>query len=192
MMYDELIKNLRKMENSEYCVIVSTEDFPAMQFVKQAADAIEELQLYESLYKDLTEKSQKVATELKQQLQKSEADNTNLTGWLAEEHAKRQWIPVTERLPENRGHYFAHVDGGEFEFVSYGTLAYFDGKIFRWGHFSNENWEEVTHWMPLPEPPRDGEEQAKEESEQIYKAYNSKAVKTGIKAFPEPPESEEA
>jgi len=42
-MYEELIKNLRKMENSENCVIVSVDGFPAMQFVKDAADAIEEL-----------------------------------------------------------------------------------------------------------------------------------------------------
>lgn len=43
-MYDELIKNLRKMQSHEYCVIVSIDGFPAMQIVKQAADAIEELQ----------------------------------------------------------------------------------------------------------------------------------------------------
>ena len=120
-MYDELIKNLRKMQSHEYCVLVSIDGFPALQIVKQAADAIEELfascknfeaalkdsveeceklQLYVDLYKDLTEKSQKAATEFKQQLQKSEEDNVNLTGWIAEEHAKHLWIPVTERLPD--------------------------------------------------------------------------------------------
>lgn len=43
-MYDDLIMNLRKVESGEYCAIASTEDFPVMQFVKDAADAIEKLQ----------------------------------------------------------------------------------------------------------------------------------------------------
>lgn len=42
-MYDELVKNLRKVESGEYCAVASTEDFPVMQFVKDAADVIEDL-----------------------------------------------------------------------------------------------------------------------------------------------------
>lgn len=154
-MYDELIKVLRTCSDpNSYCedcayyekCFKSEERF---SITDPAADAIEELlascgnfeaalkdsveeceklQQYVDLYKDLTEKSQKVATELKQQLQKSEEDNVNLTGWLAEENAKLcqhyirndhdrgddslcdkwmcevkslpKWIPVTERLPD--------------------------------------------------------------------------------------------
>lgn len=43
MMYEELVKNLREMEDCNNCVIASTEGFNAMQIVRQAADAIEEL-----------------------------------------------------------------------------------------------------------------------------------------------------
>ena len=76
-----------------------------------------------------------------------EVDNINLTGWLAEEHAKHQWIPVSERLPEK----YTRV------------LVY--SKRIRLGRnidFMNEDgdWHtipEVSYWMPLPEPPKDGE-----------------------------------
>ena len=55
-----------------------------------------------------------------------------------------KWIPVTERLPEENTE----------------ALAYRSGNIaveFRWATY----WENdvlsnypVTHWMPLPEPPK--------------------------------------
>ena len=67
------------------------------------------------------------------------------------------WIPVTEQLPKEYGHYFANIVGGEFAQISCAEIVYFDGKIFRWEHISTEYPEEVTHWMPLPEPPKDGE-----------------------------------
>lgn len=42
-MYEELVKNLRKMQSVDYCAIASAEDFPAMQIIQEAADAIEKL-----------------------------------------------------------------------------------------------------------------------------------------------------
>lgn len=68
-----------------------------------------------------------------------------------------RWIPVTEQLPDSFGHYFAFIISGEFEQVSWGTIAYFDGKIFRWEHKGQEDLEKATHWMPLPQPPEDSE-----------------------------------
>lgn len=120
-MYEELVKNLR--ENVKDGCSDCTETAP---IILQAADAIEELQ---------------------ENLKKSELDNINLTGWLAEEHAKHLWIPVTERLPEK----YTRV------------LVY--SKRIRLGRnidFLNEDgdWNtipEVSYWMPLPEPPKDGE-----------------------------------
>lgn len=66
----------------------------------------------------------------------------------------RHWIPVTERLPEESGHYLVAVEGNVLE-------AYY-GKD--WG---SKPWTDPvemymtyypTHWMPLPGPPKDGAE----------------------------------
>ena len=49
-----------------------------------------------------------------------------------------RWIPVSERLPEENGSYFVTVKRG------YVTTAIWVGAA--------EFWNEVTAWMPLPEP----------------------------------------
>lgn len=59
--------------------------------------------------------------------------------------SKPKWIPVTERLPEDRKMVLATVDG-----------------VVRIAFYGNYMWEEVetysifypTHWMPLPQPPK--------------------------------------
>lgn len=81
----------------------------------------------------------------------------NLEYWLdeaadaIEELSKPRWIPVTERLPE---------DGSD-------VLAYLDSRITA-ANYYKETWQDcvmgrlylteegfVTHWMPLPEPPKE-------------------------------------
>lgn len=127
-MCDELVKRLR---NRRICIqqLGTLNDYPLLG---EAADAIEEL-------------SKKYLA--------SEVDNTNLTGWLAEEHAKHLWIPMTERLPEE----------GEFVLV-YGDLYpnKHDGGVIAvskrvdwnyWQGFGRER--DITHWMPLPQPPKE-------------------------------------
>lgn len=57
------------------------------------------------------------------------------------------WIPVTERLPE-RGQEVIVYSGG---ILSPTVFAY---------HFWNKDftsWAHITHWMPLPEPPKEVE-----------------------------------
>ena len=119
-MYDELVKRLRAQAEAEKFF----EDEEMLY--AQAADAIDEL--------------------WKKYLA-SEVDATNLTGWLAEEHAKHLWIPVTERLPEH-GWYLAYSPTIKMEVLHF--------------HSAEEVWSseryygiEVTHWMPLPEPPKE-------------------------------------
>jgi hypothetical protein len=65
--------------------------------------------------------------------------------------AEQKWIPVTERLPEERHWVLVWHTG-------YGTAKkakYKDEGLPMFvldGHCDNNG--EVTHWMPLPEPPK--------------------------------------
>ena len=60
-----------------------------------------------------------------------------------------QWIPVTERLPYES--VFVHGKGGEL------VVAQYSHKHKWWeddeGYYCDTNY--VTHWMPLPEPPKE-------------------------------------
>lgn len=73
----------------------------------------------------------------------------------------KTWIPVTERLPEimhtvivsGRMKYEWETDF--FRFVDVAT--YTEGEFFEtfndW--YEGQDEFEITHWMPLPEPPED-------------------------------------
>ena len=57
----------------------------------------------------------------------------------------QQWIPVTERLPEETGKYIVCTAKGSVYCTKFYTK--------RFGTDSNTH---ITHWMPLPEPTKDG------------------------------------
>lgn len=64
--------------------------------------------------------------------------------------AKQQWIPVAEQLPETEKIVLAYTGVGYFS-----ETAQWTG--YRW----EKTWDfevlyGVTHWMPLPEPPKEG------------------------------------
>ena len=141
MMYDELIKNLRKVESGEYCAIASTEDFPVMQFVKDAADAIEELQKDLERSKDFEAFWQHEAEEA---LKKFQVAISN----------KPRWIPVTERLPELHKIVLVADKAND---IGMGTLEpLWDGTVWvvPFEDVDNE-FRPITHWMPLPQPPEE-------------------------------------
>ena len=134
-MYDELIKNLRHdsasaLQNCEF-------DF-VHDWMLKAADAIEELSEERDMYI------------------KAMADEHNRAARLAWEH---RWIPVTERLPE----YMENVLVTDGAFSGMGWRDYYDchGTKPREDYWispnTNVNDLGITHWMPLPEPPKDGE-----------------------------------
>lgn len=63
------------------------------------------------------------------------------------------WISVKERLPENGQKIIAAFCG------SGGQVA--DQAIYSNGEFDFASWayvwaDNITHWMPLPEPPKEG------------------------------------
>ena len=55
-----------------------------------------------------------------------------------------EWIPVSERLPEENGRYIVTTRDDEEIYV---TTSYYQNDEY--GFFSNE---EIMAWMPLPEP----------------------------------------
>lgn len=72
-----------------------------------------------------------------------------------------EWISVDERLPDCE--YGSETEAllfrlktGSVEAGYFGTGGRFRDKYFRCYHHANEGWDakDVTHWMPLPEPPK--------------------------------------
>lgn len=75
------------------------------------------------------------------------------------EAAQPKWISVAERLPEDDAEVLTHaVDcngGSAFAITSYTHHMHgynIEGWCSPWQHF--HNYYIVTHWMPLPVPPR--------------------------------------
>ena len=65
----------------------------------------------------------------------------------ASEILRRRWIPVTERLPEH-GWYLAYGPTIKMEVLHFHSA----GEVWSSEWYYNI---EVTHWMPLPEPPKE-------------------------------------
>ena len=140
MNYDELVKTLREPCPHENCVLS-----------QQAADAIEELQK-------------------KVQEWQEEACKWN-NEYFALRDSMPRWISVKERLPEKDGDYLVWVcleeDVGEpfcgiFPFDAnvpdFGRWEeYYDPETYGWSGSEFLPIAGVTHWMPLPTPPKEDE-----------------------------------
>ena len=91
--------------------------------------------------------------ELLKEVQSRENDCINLTGECATYYAQiPHWISVEERLPERWKHCLLRFKNKNDSWggIELGYLAS-DGKTW-----SDEN-HTITHWMPLPEPPKEVE-----------------------------------
>lgn len=72
------------------------------------------------------------------------------------EQEERRWIPVTERLPEKAAEYLCRCCIGEADWYPiHMVLRYY--LVDENPHFQHEceHGLRVTHWMPLPEPPKE-------------------------------------
>lgn len=69
------------------------------------------------------------------------------------EQEERRWIPVTERLPEDGKYVLCFMRDEEltlFRILKWGSVDW------RWDDDCEWHYEtDVTHWMPLPEPPKE-------------------------------------
>jgi hypothetical protein len=72
-------------------------------------------------------------------------------------YRKQEWISVDERLPEKDGRYLVAMKNGGNYHISTRRFKRTDPPIWWKGH-SYGYWARhtggVTHWMPLPEPPK--------------------------------------
>ena len=73
-----------------------------------------------------------------------------------------EWINVEDRLPETEGTYIVMTEKS-WEHVPYKVMAMeFEIKVLRgvekrrWKWYGKLPIWPVTHWMPLPEPPKEG------------------------------------
>ena len=131
--YEELLKRLRDSADwaDHFAVLMGRDGDVHTPIMREAADAIEELQAYADLYKELTEKKQTVARKLID--------------------AYPRWISVEERLPDVKKEVIVcdKMPNG----MRYVTTAF----MLEDCAFLNDcgRMYEVTHWMPLPEPPKE-------------------------------------
>lgn len=59
-----------------------------------------------------------------------------------------QWIPCSERLPEEGGEYLVTAEDYTTEVI---VLSY-DADASDWSDYFDNMYDEVIAWMPLPEP----------------------------------------
>ena len=143
-MYDELIKRLYECVSGEcWNCSQKADDYEgqrtcADKLMKQAADAIEELQ---ATVDGLTAQTNMVF---------EETEGRTVIKF------EPKWIPVTERLPEQGDPLsICLIVGGKYDQLSWYELCDFaEGQFWIHDHLCDCH---VTHWMPLPEPPKDGE-----------------------------------
>lgn len=81
---------------------------------------------------------------------------TGIKAWLeampAADVQPVKWISVAERLPEQNTRVI-----GFMAWKGITAIEYQHGKWYSIDHLQSLPNEAVTHWMPLPEPPKDGE-----------------------------------
>ena len=140
MACEELVKRLREYAK-EHCPLDRGSGICGCIDAREAAVAIEELS------KQIDELQKRVAY-WQAQLTKS------MCGETLAELEKPRWVSVTERLPEDGSDVLAYVDNSRITAVNYYKETWQDcvtGRLY----LMEEGF--VTHWMPLPEPPKEEE-----------------------------------
>ena len=128
------------------------------RILREAADLIRQLtaenvvlqdgqaSAIESLRKEIEWKDMVIALAQKEQA-KAEAERDAL-------REKQRWIPVTERLPERDVQVLGWYKDNPFSQYRPEVVAWNgNGWVFVYAHRYVTN---VTHWMPLPKAPEDG------------------------------------
>ena len=77
--------------------------------------------------------------------------NTSKAKYLIEQGVTvQEWISVKDRLPENDTRVLVYLNIKKLDantYTFFDTDRMLDGKWIRWNSY-------ITHWMPLPQPPK--------------------------------------
>ena len=158
-MYTELVKELRESPANKRLMVY-------------AADAIEELARQRNAAEENREHWEKRAGEME-------------VNWHVAEGKAPRWVSVKERLPEKElAFYLCFTDCGIVIECLWTNNKYGLGPFGEWGWrlMDVPQYQKVTHWMPLPQPP-------KEEHNPVYES-----IKRGLEQAinGEPREEDEA
>ena len=85
----------------------------------------------------------------------SATDNETLAkdiyNWVGKGATVQEWISVKERLPEESGMYIVTANDGHAQRVSF---VQWQKKNRMWNLTGARSYWRVTHWMPMPHPPK--------------------------------------
>ena len=142
---DELVKALQETDFGDTCVLCEHEDMCKGNdcIIIQAADAIEELQQQVEHYHGCMNDWFEAAQEYKA------AYMTEHDSRIAEIE-RHKWIPATG-LPSENGRYLTVAIEPWFGTTVVDTMLW-SGE---WMYDGRQTKAIVTHWMPLPEPPKE-------------------------------------
>ena len=149
-MYDELVNALRVCADGEHCIKCPKWELKlnagrnACEFAicTEADDAIEEL-LCEN--EEITFRANQLEAMNDALMGETGAVDAVLVG---AQMPLPRWIPVEERLPEPFDRVIVYDK-------RWGVLSAMKGEDDSWGGRNDIVIEKVTHWMPLPEPPKE-------------------------------------
>ena len=63
----------------------------------------------------------------------------------------QEWISVKDRLPEESGMYIVTANDGHAQRISF---VQWQKKNRMWNLTGTRSYWRVTHWMPMPQPPK--------------------------------------
>lgn len=64
-----------------------------------------------------------------------------------------RWIPVEERLPEGDEDVLVYIHNYQDE--TFVDVGYYKSSSKKWACYASTERDDITHWMPLPEPPEE-------------------------------------
>ena len=74
--------------------------------------------------------------------------SNDIYNWVGDGETVQKWIPVSDRQPDKEGSYLVYSSKSKTVFT-----AHYRPHIDRWANRANGQF--ITHWMPMPQPPKE-------------------------------------